>query len=306
MSDPETPTPLPTAGEPGTVAITVPGKGEPQAPSYRHEPETAMPKLRVSNLHITYIDRSGRPTEAVRDVSFDIADKPGTGEIVVFLGPSGCGKSTILKSIAGLLTPTQGEILMEGKPVEDVGRDRGMVFQTYTSFGWLTVRKNLEYGLRLQGVPKAQRRERSDKYLQSVGLAEFADRYPKDLSGGMKQRVAIARTLINQPKIVLMDEPFGALDPQTRWGMQSLLLDVSRTEDNTILFVTHDVSEAVYLADTVYVLSSRPARILHKVNVPSFPVRDVALKSAAEFRTVEKQLLDLLYAPPAEAAKGKG
>jgi NitT/TauT family transport system ATP-binding protein len=264
-----------------------------------------MPKLRVSNLHITYIDRAGRPTEAVRDVSFDIADKPGTGEIVVFLGPSGCGKSTILKSIAGLLSPTQGEILMEGKPVEDVGRDRGMVFQTYTSFGWLTVRENLEYGLRLQGVPKAQRRERSDKYLQSVGLAEFADRYPKDLSGGMKQRVAIARTLINQPKIVLMDEPFGALDPQTRWGMQSLLLDVSRTEDNTILFVTHDVSEAVYLADTVYVLSSRPARILHKVDVPFFPVRDVALKSAAEFRAVEKHLLDLLYAPVA-AGKGKG
>ena len=209
MSDPETPTPLPTAGEPGTVAITVPGKGEPQAPSYRHEPETASPKLRVSNLHITYIDRAGRATEAVRDVSFDIADKPGTGEIVVFLGPSGCGKSTILKSIAGLLSPTQGEILMEGKPVEDVGRDRGMVFQTYTSFGWLTVRKNLEYGLRLQGVPKEKRRELSDKYLQSVGLAEFADRYPKDLSGGMKQRVAIARTLINRPRSCSWTSPSG-------------------------------------------------------------------------------------------------
>src|SRR5690242_6839240 len=178
-----------------------------------------------------------------------------------------------------------------------------MVFQAYTSFGWLTVRENVEYGLKLQGVNKSERRKISDQILQQVGLAEFADRYPKDLSGGMKQRVAIARTLINQPKIVLMDEPFGALDPQTRWGMQSLLLDVSRTEDNTILFVTHDVSEAVYLADTVYVLSSRPARILHKVDVPFFPVRDVALKSAAEFRAVEKQLLDLLYAPPAAAKK---
>jgi NitT/TauT family transport system ATP-binding protein len=159
------------------------------------------------------------------------------------------------------------------------------------------VRENLEYGLRLQGVPRAERHERSEKYLHSVGLAEFADRYPKDLSGGMKQRVAIARTLINRPKIVLMDEPFGALDPQTRWGMQSLLLDVSRTEDNTILFVTHDVSEAVYLADTIYVLAPRPARILHKVDVPYFAVRDVALKSAPEFRAVEKQLLDLLYSP---------
>jgi len=170
----------------------------------------------VSHVSITYIDRTGQATEAVRDISFDIQDKPGEGEIVVFLGPSGCGKSTILKSIAGLLVPTQGEILVDGKPVEDVGRDRGMVFQAYTSFGWLTVRENLEYGLRLAGVPTAERRQRSQKYLQSVGLVDFADRYPKDLSGGMKQRVAIARTLINKPKILLMDEPFGALDPQTR------------------------------------------------------------------------------------------
>ncbi len=300
MSDHEAPQVPNTIGELGTVAVT-PTIKEPQAATYRHQPGESTPKLRLSNVFITYLDRSGQATEAVRDVSFDIADKPGVGEIVVFLGPSGCGKSTILKAIAGLLTPTQGEILVEGKPVEDVGRDRGMVFQTYTSFGWLTVRDNLEYGLRLQGMPKEERRQRSEKYLQSIGLAEFADRYPKDLSGGMKQRVAIARTLINRPKIVLMDEPFGALDPQTRWGMQSLLLDVSRSEDNTILFVTHDVSEAVYLADTVYVLSSRPARILHKVDVPAFPVHDVALKSAPEFREVEKQLLDLLYSP----AEGK-
>src|SRR5581483_6895980 len=127
------------------------------------------------------------------------------------------------------------------------------------------------------------------------GLLEFADRYPKDLSGGMKQRVAIARTLVNRPRLVLMDEPFGALDPQTRWGMQSLLLDVSKTEDNTILFVTHDVSEAVYLADTVYVLAPRPTHILHQVDVPQFAERDFSLKSAPEFRAVEKKLLDLLY-----------
>jgi len=295
-SDPPAPAVVPAAGEPGTVAVTVHEKGA-QAGTYRHQPSEALPKLRVSNLCVTYIDRAGRETEAVREVSFDIVDKPGVGEIVVFLGPSGCGKSTILKSIAGLLAPNKGEILLEGKPIDDVGRDRGMVFQAYTSFGWLTVRENLEYGPRLQGLPKAERRARSDKYLEKVGLADFADRYPKDLSGGMKQRVAIARTLINQPKVVLMDEPFGALDPQTRWGMQSLLLEVSRSEDNTILFVTHDVSEAVYLADTVYVLSPRPARILHKVQVPSFATRDVALKSAPEFRKIEKELLDLLYSP---------
>jgi NitT/TauT family transport system ATP-binding protein len=254
------------------------------------------PKLSIENLGVTYITRDGARTEAVRDVTLQIADRPGVGEIVVFLGPSGCGKSTILKAVAGLIAPTNGRILMSGVPVTGVGRDRGMVFQAYTSFGWLTVRGNVEYGLRLQGVPAAERHAASQKYLEEVGLVEFADRYPKELSGGMKQRVAIARTLINRPSIVLMDEPFGALDPQTRWGMQSLLLDVSRTEDNTILFVTHDVSEAVYLADTIYVLSPRPARILHRVDVPSFPIRDVALKSSSEFRAVEKQLLEMLYA----------
>jgi ABC-type nitrate/sulfonate/bicarbonate transport system ATPase subunit len=259
-------------------------------------------KLRLTGLGVTYVDRAGRTTEAVRDVSLVIEDKPGCGEIVVFLGPSGCGKSTILKAVAGLLPPTKGEVLVDGHSVDGAGRDRGMVFQAYTSFGWLTVRGNVEYGLRLRGVPKAERRALSAKYIEEVGLTDFAGRYPKDLSGGMKQRVAIARTLINKPRLLLMDEPFGALDPQTRWGMQGLLLDVSRAEDNTILFVTHDVSEAVYLADTVYVLSPRPARILHRVDVPFFGDRSLALQSSAEFRVVEQRLLELLYAPFSEPA----
>jgi ABC-type nitrate/sulfonate/bicarbonate transport system ATPase subunit len=262
----------------------------------------AVEKLRITDLGITYVDRAGRRTEAVRDVSLSIQDKPGCGEIIVFLGPSGCGKSTILKAVAGLISPTKGEVLIDGHGVEGPGRDRGMVFQAYTSFGWLTVRGNVEYGLRLQGVPKSERRALSQKYIEEVGLKDFADRYPKDLSGGMKQRVAIARTLINRPRLVLMDEPFGALDPQTRWGMQGLLLSVSRVEDNTILFVTHDVSEAVYIADTVYVLSNRPARILHKVEVPFFGEKNLALQSSSEFRAVEQQLLVLLYAPASEPA----
>ena len=286
----------PHAGEPGTVAVTVEGRKAGGPPTYRADLAGTPPKLRVADLSVTYVDRTGQRTEAVRDVSFDIEDKPGAGEIVVFLGPSGCGKSTILKAVAGLLSPAKGDILVDGDPVAGAGRDRGMVFQAYTSFGWMTVRDNVEYGLRLRGVPKRERRTLSDKYIASVGLTEFAGRYPKDLSGGMKQRVALARTLINEPRVVLMDEPFGALDPQTRWGMQGLLLDISRTEDNTILFVTHDVSEAVYLADTVYVLSSRPARILHRVDVPFFEARDIALKSSPEFRAVEKKLLDMLYA----------
>ena len=282
------------AGEPGTVAVDVGAKADKTA---TYEPELAAkpPKLRINDLGVTYINRSGVATEAVKEVTLDVPDKPGVGEIIVFLGPSGCGKSTILKAVAGILPPTRGEVLVEGKRVTDVSRERGMVFQAYTSFGWLTVRRNLEYGPRLHGVSKNQRDELVDRYLKAVGLSEFADRYPKDLSGGMKQRVAIARTLINKPKIVLMDEPFGALDPQTRWGMQGLLLDVSRTEDNTILFVTHDVSEAVYLADTIYVLAPRPTRILHRVDVPFFEVRDIALKSAPQFRNVEKKVLDLLY-----------
>jgi len=291
--------PLPQAGEPGTVAVTV-GEGERAVkPSYKGELKGAPPKLRIQNLHVTYLTREGAAIEAVRDVSFDIVDKPGVGEVVVFLGPSGCGKSTILKAVAGLLEPAKGEILVDGQPIHGVGRDRGMVFQAYTSFGWLTVRGNVEYGLRLRGVPAEERNAQADKYLKAVGLYEFADHFPKDLSGGMKQRVAIARTLINKPRVVLMDEPFGALDPQTRWGMQGLLLDISRQEDNTILFVTHDVSEAVFLADTVYVLSPRPARILHRVDVPYFGERNINLKSANEFRAVEKKLLDLLYSEPA-------
>jgi NitT/TauT family transport system ATP-binding protein len=294
MSDRDSRKETPPAGEPGTVAVTV-ADGASAKPSYKPDLAGAPPKLRVQNLHVTYRSREGANIEAVRGVSFDVVDRPGSGEIVVFLGPSGCGKSTILKAVAGLIVPTEGEVLLDGQPVMDVSRDRGMVFQAYTSFGWLTVRQNVEYGLRMRGIDAGECRRQSDKYLTAVGLAEFADRYPKDLSGGMKQRVAIARTLINKPRVVLMDEPFGALDPQTRWGMQSLLLDISTAEDHAILFVTHDVSEAVYLAETVYVMTPRPARILHRVDVPAFARRDIALKSSAEFRAVEKQLLDLLY-----------
>ena len=259
-------------------------------------PGGELPKLDVRDLHVTYRSRTGDDVEAVRGVDFKIANKPGEGEIVVFLGPSGCGKSTILKAIAGLLPPTSGEIYVDGQRISEVGRDRGMVFQTYTSFGWLTVKENVEYGLRLRGVPAHERASQAAEYIEAVGLKDSAKKYPKELSGGMKQRVAIARTLINKPKLLLMDEPFGALDPQTRWGMQGLLIDISRKEDNTNLFVTHDVSEAVYLADTVIVLSKRPATLLHRIEVPHFEDRDLSLKSSKEFRDVEKQLLDLLYA----------
>lgn len=253
-----------------------------------------VPKLEVRDLTIRYPAANGKSVHAVDSVSLNISNKPKVGELAVFLGPSGCGKSTILKAVAGLLQPDSGTILVDGKPVEGTGRDRGMVFQSYTSFSWLTVRRNVEYGLRLQGVGAGERKKRVDELLAQVGLSEFSDSFPKELSGGMKQRVAIARTLINQPRLVLMDEPFGALDPQTRWGMQGLLLDVLKRQDNTILFVTHDVSEAVFLADVIFVLSHRPAKLLHRVEVPVFEERDPALKQTQKFKQVENHLLDLL------------
>ena len=257
---------------------------------------SAPPKLELKELSVTYVDRKGQSVHAVDRVSLSVANKPGQGELAVFLGPSGCGKSTILKAVAGLLVPDAGEVLLDGQAVSGTGRDRGMVFQAYTSFAWRTVQKNVEYGLELQGVPKQQREREALKILSQVGLKDFADKYPRQLSGGMKQRVAIARTLVNQPRVVLMDEPFGALDPQTRWGMQGLILDVLRKQDNTVVFVTHDISEAVFLADVIFVLSHRPARVLHRIEVPTFESRDPALKQSAEFKKVENHLLDLLHA----------
>ncbi|MEW6432713.1 MAG: ABC transporter ATP-binding protein [Myxococcota bacterium] len=254
-----------------------------------------VPKLELKDLFISYTDRKGRRVQAVEDVSLTVANKPGVGELAVFLGPSGCGKSTILKAVAGLLEPDSGAVLVDGQPVSGTGRDRGMVFQSYTSFAWRTVRQNVEYGLELQGVGAAERKKQSLALIEQVGLKDFADSLPRQLSGGMKQRVAIARTLANKPKLVLMDEPFGALDPQTRWGMQTLILDVLHTQDNTVLFVTHDVSEAVYLADVIFVLSHRPARVLHRIEVPYFKERDSKVKQSEAFKRVENHVLDLLH-----------
>lgn len=256
---------------------------------------SAVPKLELKDLYISYTDRKGRTVQAVENVNLTVANKPGVGELAVFLGPSGSGKSTILKAVAGLLTPDSGEVFIDGQKVEGTGRDRGMVFQSYTSFAWRTVRKNVEYGLELQGIPAEQRKQEALKIIEQVGLKDFADALPRQLSGGMKQRVAIARTVVNKPKLILMDEPFGALDPQTRFGMQALILDVLRTQDNTVLFVTHDVAEAVYLADVIFVLSHRPARVLHRIEVPYFPSRDVAVKQSADFKRVEDHVLSLLH-----------
>jgi NitT/TauT family transport system ATP-binding protein len=257
---------------------------------------STLPKLELKDLFISYTDRAGRNVQAVENVNLTVANKPGIGELAVFLGPSGCGKSTILKAVAGLLTPDSGEVIIDGEHVQGTGRDRGMVFQSYTSFAWRSVRKNVEYGLELAGVSPAEREKRALEIIEQVGLKDFANSLPKQLSGGMKQRVAIARTIINQPKVVLMDEPFGALDPQTRWGMQTLILDVLEKQDNTVLFVTHDVEEAVYLADVIFVLSHRPAKVLHRIEVPYFKDRDIAVKRSPEFKRVVDTVMELLHA----------
>ncbi len=234
-------------------------------------------------LHIEQLSKSfpmpgGRLLTAVENVSFTVE----TGSVCVLLGPSGSGKSTILRIIAGLETQTAGAVRLRGRPIAGPGRDRGMVFQAYTSFDWLPVGKNVEFGMKINGVPARERRERAARFVDLVGLTKFIDAYPSRLSGGMRQRVAIARTLANAPEVLLMDEPFGALDAETRWQMQELMVDIARDSGATIIMVTHDIEEAIFLADKIVFLSSHPGR-LREVIVPDF-------KPAERIRNKERVL----------------
>lgn len=216
----------------------------------------------------------GQPNEytAIHDVTFVVEDLVGKGEFVCTLGPSGCGKSTILRLIAGLgpqHPATTGEVLVLGRPIEGPGPDRGMVFQDYTSFDHRTVLDNVTFGLECQGVPRKQRYELGRRWIERVGLSVDLDqyKYPHELSGGMRQRVAIARTLILKPRIILMDEPFGALDPMTRMNMQDLLLALWREVEATVFFITHSIEEAVFLGDRVYIMSNSPGTILKEMQI---------------------------------------
>src|SRR5436190_4965262 len=209
----------------------------------------------------------------IRDVTFSVPDLPGKGEFIAILGPSGCGKSTVLRLIAGLrphFPATEGTVLVCDRPVIHPGPDRSMVFQDYTSFDNRTVEDNVAFGLECCGVPTRERRARAREWIAKVGLDVKRDavKYPSELSGGMRQRVAIARTLILSPRIILMDEPFGALDPTTRLHMQALLVDLWREAQATVFFVTHSIEEAVYLGDRVYVFSSAPGTLLKQMEVP--------------------------------------
>ena len=236
---------------------------------------------------------------AIKDVSFAVEDIPNKMEFVTILGPSGCGKSTVLRLIAGL-TPqhpaTSGTVLVQGKPVLAPGADRGMVFQDYSSFDNRTVEDNVAFGLECRGVGPAERSQRAREWIKKVGLDvdRDAQKFPHQLSGGMRQRVAIARTLILNPRIILMDEPFGALDPATRLRMQDLLVSLSREAQATVFFVTHSIEEAVYLGDRTYVFSSCPGTILKELSVPSpdFPAKQ--MQRQPEFMEIVFQIRDMV------------
>jgi ABC-type nitrate/sulfonate/bicarbonate transport system ATPase subunit len=243
-------------------------------PQVRTREHTTLPII-VEFRQVTKTYNAGQSNAftAIKDVSFVVEDLPNKGEFIAILGPSGCGKSTVLRLIAGLEPqhpPTSGAVLVQGSPVEEPGADRGMVFQDYTSFDHRTVLDNIAFGLECQGVPRKQRYELARHWIERVGLKVEKDqyKYPHELSGGMRQRVAIARTLILQPKIILMDEPFGALDPQTRMNMQELLVSLWREVQASVFFVTHSIEEAVFLGDRVYIFSNSPGTILREMEIP--------------------------------------
>jgi NitT/TauT family transport system ATP-binding protein len=239
------------------------------------EPVKAAPVEAASRPNVvefTNVTKRFGDVTVIRDVTFCVPDLPGAGEFITILGPSGCGKSTVLRLIAGLAPhhpPTVGSVLVAGKPVERPGPDRSMVFQDYTSFDNRTVEDNVAFGLECRGVAAKERRERAREWIAKVGLdvKRDAGKYPAELSGGMRQRVAIARTLVLSPRIILMDEPFGALDPTTRLHMQALLVDLWREAEATVFFVTHSIEEAVYLGDRVYIFSSAPGTMLREMQV---------------------------------------
>ncbi|WP_460157842.1 ABC transporter ATP-binding protein [Pseudomonas sp. S2_H10] len=249
------------------------------------------PRLKVDKVSLRYKKPDGGTFTALEEVSFEVPDQ----QFAVLVGPSGCGKSSLLYLTAGLAEPTSGEIYVGGQQVEGPGADRGMVFQSYTLFPWLTVRQNVEFGLKRRGMPAAERKDIVDYYVNEVGLSGFADNYAKQLSGGMMQRVAIARALANDPQILLMDEPFGALDSQTRLQMQQLLLRVWGNSKKTVLFVTHDIDEAILLGDRVYVMGARPGRIKQILDVPIERPRNLDMVMERSFIEMKREIFGLLH-----------
>ena len=254
----------------------------------------------IDKVNHTYRPSRGRPVPALADVSLEVRPR----EFLALLGPSGCGKSTLLYLVGGFLPTEAGQIVVEGKPVAAPGPDRGIVFQHFALFPWKTVRGNILYGLERQGLPRSEREQRAQAFIDLVGLKGFEDSYPSQLSGGMKQRTAIARTLAFDPSILLMDEPFGALDAQTRSLMQTELLGIWQRTPKTVVFVTHDVQEAVYLADRVAVMSARPGRIKAIVDT-KFGDRSPGVFRSKEFVEKVDELWDLVRVEALKAQEDK-
>lgn len=252
--------------------------------------ETTTAKISVQGVHKTF-PLKNEEFVALEHVDLDIVDN----EFVTVVGPSGCGKSTLMNILAGLEEPTSGRALVDGREVSGPGPERGVIFQQYALFPWLSVRKNVEFGLKVAGVPKAVRRERADYFISMVGLEQFADALPKMLSGGMKQRCAIARAYAVNPSILLMDEPFGALDALTRVKLQEQLLEAWNREKRTVMFITHDVDEAVFLANRVVIMAARPGRIYDIVDVDLPYPRTEDLRLSPEFGELRNRVWHAVY-----------
>ncbi|MFB2645235.1 ABC transporter ATP-binding protein [Raphidiopsis sp. BLCC-F218] len=244
--------------------------------------------LQIHQLHKQFKTRRGT-LNALENINIHIEK----GEFVCAVGASGSGKTTLLRLISGLDMPTAGEILVDGVPVKGPGKERGLVFQTYTLYPWMNVADNVGFGLKLQGVPPIKRKQSISYYLEVVGLTEFAQVLPRQLSGGMKQRVAIARALASQPKILLMDEPFGALDVQTKESMQKFLRQIWQQTGTTILMITHDVEEAIFLSQRVYVLTSRPGKIRQEINIVLPDKEYDQIKQSWEFQNYKRLIFNL-------------
>jgi NitT/TauT family transport system ATP-binding protein/sulfonate transport system ATP-binding protein len=260
---------------------------------------SGTPKLRIAGVSRTFAGPRGQSTPALAPVDLDVAPN----DFITILGPSGCGKSTLLRIVAGLDRPSAGKALLNGREIRGPGRDRGMVFQSYTLFPWLTVGENIAFGLRERGVPAAEQRDAVRLYLARMGLSGFENHLPRQLSGGMQQRTAIARALANEPEILLMDEPFGALDNQTRALMQELLLSVWERDQKTILFVTHDIEEAIFMASRVVVMTARPGRIKADIAVDLPHPRAYTLKTSPEFNALKARLTEEIRVEAAKVAE---
>jgi NitT/TauT family transport system ATP-binding protein len=276
---------------------------EADAPSHRPaqqrkeaEPSAMRPQgssQRIEFDHVVVEFPSSRGAlRVVDDVSYTIAD----GEFVAIIGPSGCGKTTMMNLVAGFVAPTRGRVLLDGKPIAGPGPDRGVIFQEYGVFPWLTVKENIAFGLKLAAnhAPPAERDAICDRYMGLMGLTDFADAWPKMLSGGMRQRLALARAYAVRPQFLLMDEPFGALDAQTRTAMQDLLLQVLQTERKTVMLITHSVEEAIYLASRIIVMSARPTRIREEIRLPFAYPRAESVHETREFNELRSHVRDLV------------